>query len=237
MERREFLENKKIKHISELTAEELLEQLEKSEETEIGELQQVQVIQTPILDFIHKYNLKPGKFPVPSKALVMLYRKSTNDSNLPEKHFINKMRMYFRVVDNMIYVSKTAFHYNAQLEILLNKKRKSLLTTESFMNHVFKFIEVSEIKKGPVPVPYYVLYHIYEQYCFRNKLKPMAKTNFNLVADKLWNKTTTRYGESYLVNNKGDLYKLKDYEKIKKEYEKNTTTKGYRTKKHKKTRN
>jgi hypothetical protein len=214
------LSNNKIKHISELTAEELFEQLEISEESQVGELQTVQIVQTPLLDFIHNFEIKPGKFPVPIKALVLLYRKTTADSRIKEASFLNQMRQYFRIVDKMVYINKNAFHIHSRLEILINKNRKMRLTTEAFTKHVFKFLEDTEIKKGPVPVPCIVLYHIYREYCMRNKKTPMAKLNFFLLGDRLWEKTNTQHGESYLVNNKGDLYHVKKYKEIQQIYEK-----------------
>jgi hypothetical protein len=218
------LSNKKIKHITELTDDELFNQLDESENSEISELENVQIIQTPILDFIKKFDIKSGKYRVPVKALSILYKKTMNDSRINQFSFINKMRQYFRIVDNMIYINKSAFHYHAELEILLNKKRKVRITTEAFTKHVIKFLEDTAIKKGPIPVPCFVLYHIYKQYCYRIKRLPMAKINFYLFADKLWDKTTTQHGESYLVNNKGDLYHVKEYKKIQKIYEKKQKT-------------
>jgi hypothetical protein len=214
------LSNKKIKHISELTDEELFKQLEGSENLDIDELQSVQIIQTPLLDFIHKFDIKQGKFPVPAKALAMLYRKTTGDTRIKETSFINKMRQYFRVIDNMVYINKSVFHFHAELETLLNKKRRVRITSEAFTKHVLKFLDDTGIKKGPVPVPCIILYHIYREYCYKIKRTPIAKMNFYLFADKLWEKITTQHGESYLVNNKGDLYNAKDYKKIQKIYEK-----------------
>ena len=212
--------DKKIKHISELTAEELLEQLESADSNEVDELQQVQIIQTPLLDFIHKFDIKSGKYPVPVKALALLYRKTTSDIRIKELTFTNQIRQYFRVVNKMVYINKSAFHYHAQLEILLNKKRRFRLTTEAFTKHVMRFLEDTGIKKGTVPVPCIILYHIYREHCLKIKRNPMAKINFFLLGDKLWEKTKTQYGESYLVNNKGDLYHVKNYKKIQEIYEK-----------------
>lgn len=211
---------KKLKHITELTDEELFEQLENSENNDIDLYKNVQIIQTPILDFIQRFEIKPGKFPVPAKALAVLYRKTTEDKFIKEASFINKMRMYFRIVNNMIYINKSVFHFHTQLEIILNKKRKPTLTTERFTQHVIKFLEESEIKKGPIPVPDFILYHIYKEYCFRKRQSPMSKINFCLFADKMWKSTTTQYGKAYLVNNKGDLYDVKQYKKIQKIYQK-----------------
>lgn len=214
------LSDKKIKHITELTAEELFSELENSESTEIGKLEQVQLVKTPILDFIHKFDIKSGKYPVPVKALVILYRKTSGDSRIKQTTFINQMRQYFRIVDNMLHINKNSFHYHFQLEIILNKKRRSRLTTESFTKHVLKFLDDTGITKGTVPVPDIILYHLYREYCFKIKRKPMAKINFFLLGDRLWEKIKTQHGDSYLVNNKGDLYHVKNYKKIKEIYEK-----------------
>jgi hypothetical protein len=215
-----LLSNKKIKHISELTEEELLAQLEEAESTDIGALQQVQIIQTPLLDFIHRFDLKPGKHPVPIRAITLLYRKTTTDRRIKQAVLANRLRMYFRIVDNMVYINKSSFQIQANLEKYLNRKRRIPLTTESFTKNIISFLEHSGIKEGPVPVPCYVIYHIYREYCDRVKRKPVAKSNFFIVGDRLWPKTTTQYGESYLVNNKGDLYHVKKYKEIEKIYSK-----------------
>lgn len=214
------LENRKIKHLSDLTEEELLNQLESSEESEVGELQTVQVIQTPLLEFIHRFDIRSGKYPVPARALVMLYRRTCGDKRTKMHTFINQIRQYFRVQKNMIYINKSAFHYHAELEVLINKKRKARLTTEKFTRHTLEFIEQSGIKKGPVPVPCIVIYHMYCEFSTKKSRIPMAKSNFFMIGDRLWDTTTTQYGESYLVNNKGDFYHVREYEKIKKIYEK-----------------
>jgi hypothetical protein len=214
------LSDKKIKHISELTPDELFKQLEIASSNDITELQSTQVEQSPVLDFIYKFEIKSGKYPVPVKPLIFLYRKTTTDKYIKEAQFLTQLRMYFKVKDNMIFLNHSAFHFHCQLEKFLNKKRRPRLTTEAFTKHVIQFLDDTGIKKGPTPVPVLVLYHIYREYCARKQKTPMAKMNFKLLCEKLWDKTETQYGVSYLVNNKGDLYHVKKYKQIQEIYEK-----------------
>lgn len=227
MEHQNCLGNKKIKHVSELTAEELLKQLEESDEKEEQDLSLI--IQDPIVDFINNFNLKSGKNPVPIKGLVLLYNK-TNENKISSLALLNKLRMYFKVVDGLVYLNKSAFHYHNELEILLTKRRRNRFTSESFTKHVFKFIDETGIQKGPNPVPLFVLYCIYEDFCIKNKIKPMSKKTFELVANKLWKKIKTQYGDSYLVNSNGDLYRVRQYEELKRRYNKKQKKKETRKK-------
>jgi hypothetical protein len=231
MELRCLLENKKIKSLNELTDEELMNQLDDSESNEIDSVKNVKIIQDPILDFIQQFNLQAGKYPVPARALAILYRKTTNDKFVRDQIFINKIRQFFRVVQNMVYVNKSVFHFHAQIEILLNKKRKIRLTTEAVSRNLLEFLEGSGIKKGPIAVPNFIIYHIYKDFCFRKNRTPVTKNNFYIFADKTWDKTITQYGESYLVNNKGDLYDVKQYKKIQKIYQKTKKDSKKRSKK------
>lgn len=231
MELRYLFENKKITSLNELSDDELMEQLESSESNEIDIVKNVKIIEDPILDFIKNFGLKSGKYPVPAKALAILYRKTTTDKYTRENIFINKIRQFFRVVNKMVYLNKSNFHFHAQIEILLNKKRKPRLTTETVTKNLIQFIEESGIKKGPIAVPDFIIYHIYRDFCFRKKRNPLTKYNFYIFIDKILDKTTTQYGDSYLVNNKGDLYNVKHYEKIQKIYQKTKTSSKKRSKK------
>lgn len=142
---------------NESTTEELLSLLDNDiEEVILGE-----DTNDSVLQFIGRYNLKPGYTRVRGKLLYKLYKNTTEEPlskmsfSLALGNYIPNKHGYFRINKKAIEITQTL------LTELKAKKKHDVNTSKTYREHFDRFLKQCDIKPGKYYVPRTYLYNIY----------------------------------------------------------------------------
>lgn len=212
------------KPLDNLSIEDLLKALENSPQNDSKDTV-VEDTQDFVLAFIERFKLESGEHRVESRLLwnlyLQYYPKTITRNVFTEK--ANKLLKYSKAV---FFVNISA---NTLMRFLLNPKKSVVKKTPTIAKHTVHFLSFLENKvatAGEHKIPWYAFYHVYRCYCIDNKIKHRSKQTF-LSFMKLHFKTVTSDDGSLFLVNKEIAHSIekKDYERLKKLYQKESFTK------------
>lgn len=162
--------------------DELLELVHGLEDEEVQH-QEVDSVFKDVRSFVLAINLKPGKNLVPSKLLYKVY-KNWSKEPVTKRMFLEVINTLFKTSSNSLYVwlNENSIDISFKLHQKLRLKRKFALASPGHRQHIVKFFNEKEILDGDMWIPAYVLYHMYDKWCYdNNKRVRFSEYNFKLI--------------------------------------------------------
>jgi hypothetical protein len=206
------------KKLEELSSEDLLKALETPEQT-------VEVVNTPpVLEFIERFGIKSGNFPVESRLLYGLFLKYYPRVSI---------RKFTAQANKLLNYKKQRFYLNKDSKLLYHELHKNTVkktirasrnTTSSvtLQRHFGAFFAAIELTPGTTKVPWFILYHLYRCYCIDTGKKcTKSPIVFNNYMKLHFEHFTNDNGPVFSINVADEMLPNKgDYAQIEKIYEK-----------------
>lgn len=122
---------------------------------------------TPFLSF---YNIKPGNELVQSKILYKLYKTWSKDP-LRETQFNWKIKDYIEYKEGYLKLNIDALQVSNKVIDYLKEHTQNKTKSPSWKRHFDNFLTYYNIESGDNWVESYYLYHIYDLWTYKNKVK------------------------------------------------------------------
>lgn len=149
-----------------VTLEDLLEQLKSNDEKVVH-------FHDDVLSFLTIQNIKPGKHPIKTSALYKVY-KVWSKSPVSGHAFSLRLSNFFIKEQNHILIDTNPV-------LLLNKltkPKRNPLTNNRFHTRIQNFIKKYTITEGSYWIEGYILYSLFDAWCYKNKTKQLTEKVF-----------------------------------------------------------
>jgi len=152
------------------------------------------VIDDPIFIFVQTFNIKAGENRVTTKLLVQLF-KEWSRSNITQIKFTMEFSKYFikESVKNTSYFSldKSTKDLVVQLDRYKNPQKlinipSKGIKSNGVQKHFEKFMDECNIKSGDLYVEADIFYHVYDTWCYKNKLKSLSYIRFVTICSLIF---------------------------------------------------
>jgi hypothetical protein len=173
------------KKINEYSIEELSKLAESTEDTKTERI--IEDAGTDVLSFVTFYNLKAGRDVVPQKTIYFLY-KEWSKTPLPKKTFEIELSKYLvpnQIGGVIVYrINKKATEISAKAWELILLKSREATKIPQIKKHFELFCKAYDIKPGDYFVQSFVLYDMYDEFCYKTKKKThMGPQEFHNVCE------------------------------------------------------
>lgn len=208
------LQNDKKKPANALTVDELLESLNNQEQSE-----QVLEYHNDVLPFLTHFSIISGAYPVLNSLIYKLYKAwsknpvSQNVFSLTANqilfHIKRGSKSYYLINKPAIKIAESEF------ELVRGKKRK-LDKSPLYRKHFENFINKHNLLKEEIYVESYVLYYIYDKWCYSiNRKIPLGYDSFVMFCGLYFkNKRITNSNMKWFLVSK-ELYQYVTEEELK----------------------
>jgi hypothetical protein len=179
-------------------------------------------VSSPLQDFLTKFNITPGDVQVKINLLWKIFDK-LNPNSLTRNVFTVELSLSYTMKANkFIYLNKNLAEY---AQILKIKSKTNMVSNEANQKHFKAFLSNMNVTKGTYKIPSYVLYHIYFEYCTKNRKKIFSKPTFIKFADFFIDSKRGTECKFYLVNEStANLHQQKEFDGIKEKHAKRSKT-------------
>lgn len=172
--------NKPAKLINEYSIDELLKLIgsekQSEENSEISTLTDEEKIENIVIRFLVYYDIKPGRYSINAKLLYKLFKKWAKDNDVSYKQFFLKLSKQFSV-KNKAFNYKRSLHFKVNVSLSSitkffedNKKKGiHLRRTKNHLRYMEEFLNVHNIKPGPVYIESDILYYMFDAYNYKKK--------------------------------------------------------------------
>lgn len=147
--------------ILETDSTELQEKEEEIEFLEESELDQ------DIVPFLSHYNFQPGDKRVRAQTVYQLYYQWSAAPVSPNKFGLS-LSTYFKNDGHYLLLNKSIFEIAKEVQKILSK-RKRQWKSKGYLKHFHHFLDRYKIVKGDCYIEVYLLYHLYDRWCYDYK--------------------------------------------------------------------
>lgn len=185
-----------------------------------------------VLSFVLAFNLQPGNEIVPTRLLYKLYR-GWSKSPIAKELFYNLLGEIFIPLRGRVKINESSINISIKLYDKYRIKKDFRYSNASHRKHVLQFLSEREITSGDIWLPAYVIYHMYDKWCydnnkatrfseiaFKNVLITHLKTNKNIEKDGIYfkvDKSIFNHLTEETINNLKEARKKRHGRKEKKE--------------------
>jgi hypothetical protein len=189
------------KHLHELDTDDLLKQLEDAPESE--NVEDSFEFDNQVIQFIKKYNIKPGKNYFRSLFLYRLFKLTYPDSMNANK-FTAVMSRYFETVQTkneqkVFLLDKSLFELSAEVDKLIRVVRTKPQKSPTYIKYYENYLKQFSLAPGTTWTCINVLYEMWKEFR-KSKYILMSRERFKLFLDKTFKHKTLNNLEYYLTN-------------------------------------
>lgn len=160
----------------ELTNEEILKALENSD---VELPQGMPEYRNDILAFLSFYGVTNGKEKIPCRLLYKIYRE-WSENPLTSKTFSEEIHQHIEFDKSYIYINLKSIDLSISAYKHLKSNSRNKTKSPAFRKHFDEFTSLHELKKGTKWIPSFVLYYLYDKWCYNSKKRPLlSEENFS----------------------------------------------------------
>lgn len=176
-----------------------------------------------VLEFIGRYKIVPGDFPVPEKTLFRLYR-ATSSPTVSKAEFVDIFssvlvrhnggsNFYYKIDKDSLSIATETFR-------LLNEKKRGKMLTKKNVSAFQTFLSNKSLKRGKIWVEGFIIYEVFKKmYTDHGRTVPIGYKTFITLCMSAFEYKRITENRSYWFGVNNDVKKGLTEEQLRKVYQ------------------